>query len=131
MGEMLRSRIVRTIVLVVLLLAGASLLPRAARTEGPTKDDFERACEEGDPFLVTANLRGIAREQSTKPYDLDAPSVVLFSDTANDRPQYSLASIEDVGAVWGLAYRGTQLPSRCGARSSRRMCTALVRTDRR
>jgi len=83
---------------------GIGLAPVRVHTHGPTLPDIEAACEAGEPYLVGTWYRGVVRETSRRACDSSAASVVLFSDTPADSPQYSLATYEDVGAVWGLAY---------------------------
>lgn len=102
-----RSRIGRTVALCALVAVAACLLPRVARTDGPSVAELEGACEEGDPFLVTTTFKGLGTALVQRPYDDNAPSVLLFSDTPSNRPQYSLATIREIGSVWGLAYRGS------------------------
>ena len=43
-----------------------------------------------------------------QPFDLEAPAVVMFSDTPANKPQFSLATLKQVGTVWGLAYRSAE-----------------------
>ncbi len=81
-----------------------SLTPLRVFTQGPTLPDIDAACEAGEPYLVGTWYRGVVRETSRRACDSSAASVVLISDTPADSPQYSLATYEDVGAVWGLAY---------------------------
>ena len=108
MASAYRRRVLRMLFTGALLLALVALLPaavRTARTAGPSPRELERACDEGNAFLVTTSFRGVAHEQSNEAFVLEAPSVVLFSDTPNNRPQYVLATLKQVGTVWGLAYR--------------------------
>ncbi len=81
-----------------------SLTPLRVFTQGPTLPDIDAACEAGEPYFVGTWYRGVVRDTSRRSWDADAASIVLFSDTPNDEPQYTLASYEDVGTVWGLAY---------------------------
>ena len=64
--------------------------------------DFDQACLDGDPFHVAAALRGQSG-RGRRP-DTAAPSVVLFRDTPNDKPQFELATFGETGAVFGLGY---------------------------
>ena len=100
-----RSRAARILIAVPLLLLALVVLPSVARTSGPTPTDLDRACDAGEPYLAATSFRGLARESSNRAYDTNAPAVVAFSDTPANRPQYRLATYEQVGAVWGLAYR--------------------------
>jgi uncharacterized protein YegL len=57
---------------------------------------------------VTTSFRGVGSAAIQKVFDANAPSVLLFSDTPADRPQYLLATVAEVGSVWGLAYRSSE-----------------------
>jgi hypothetical protein len=82
---------------VVLLVAGVS----AARTAPSAFPDLEAACAAGRPYLVTTCFPAAFAQGQAGPA---APSVVLFQDTPDDRPQYMLGSQADVGPIYGLAY---------------------------
>ncbi len=75
-------------------------LAQVLRTAG--MPDFATACAEGRPFYVAAVYRG--QTDVNRPPSMKAPSVLLFQDTPDNRPHHSLATFEQVGAVWGLAY---------------------------
>ncbi len=82
-----------------------SLFPRVSFTSSP---DFPGACEAGEPYFVTACYLGLSRASSQRIYDGDAPSLVVLSDTPNNSPRYQLASFDEIGAVWGLAYQSAE-----------------------
>jgi hypothetical protein len=84
---------------IVFVLAGLIVAINVVTSDAP---DFDAACRDGEPFFVAASYRGQAARN--RPPDLRAPSVILFRDTPNDDPYYSLATFRDTGAVWGLAY---------------------------
>ena len=87
---------------VVALTAGQL---EVAYQSGP---DLQAACDAGTPYLVTTCYRGLAKSDSVFPYDADAPSVVVFSDTPDDDPYFVAATYEQVGTIWGLAYSGLE-----------------------
>jgi len=98
----LRRTVMLAATMAVALCIG--LAPLRVHTQGPTLPDLDAACAAGEPYAVGAWYRGVVRDTSRRCWDADAASIVLFSDTPLDEPQYALASYEDVGAVWGLAY---------------------------
>jgi uncharacterized protein YegL len=73
---------------------------------GAAVPDFEAACTDQQPYFAAACYRGQLRPRSRP--DLRAASIVLFKDTPADGPHYQLASFEQTGAVWGLAYRSSE-----------------------
>ena len=85
------------------------LLPPPSPTAadgGPSVDEIEAACEGESPYYVVATH---CTPRLGRVYDYD-PSIVLTDDTARDEPHYRVASIEEVGTVWGLAFaRGEQV----------------------
>lgn len=64
--------------------------------------DFPTACANGAPFYVAASYRG--QTGSNRPPNANAPSVILFKDTPQDRMHQELANFQEVGTVWGLGY---------------------------
>jgi hypothetical protein len=90
----------RDLVVVGLLAIGLALSSLPADVSGGRPlafPDLDTACAEGRPFLVTTCLPVGDRLGSQ-------PSVVMFRDTPADAPQYTLATMGQVGAIWGLAF---------------------------
>jgi hypothetical protein len=89
----------------LLLVAIVTLVSSlVARTAGPP--DFEMACADDEPYLVTAAFR--AKTSAGAAPNVSAASVILFRDTPSNRPHYVLATYSQTGAVWGLAYRPSE-----------------------
>jgi len=100
-GEIIRGLVALAVVTVCLggVAVGAPGGPDRPQGVPP---DIEGACGTENPWLVTTcyfvpGSAAIFRDD-------DAPAVLAFRDTAADIPQYRLASLAQVGAVWGLAY---------------------------
>lgn len=83
-----------------LIALGAS--PNVSHTTAP---DFAAACGAGDPYYVASCFLGMSRQSSSRIYDGSAASLVLFRNTPSDSPRYSLATFDELGTIWGLAYR--------------------------
>ena len=83
-----------------LVLVGLRAAVNTLTSDAP---DFDAACSEDRPYFVASSFR--AQASRSKPPNMRAPSVVLFRDTPNDDPHYTLATFMQTGAVWGLAYR--------------------------
>ena len=105
--SMTRSMVGRLLVAAVAAaaLASVALLLRVALATPP---DLEAACDEGNPYLVTTCYYGLSGRRVGNAWDPYAPAIILFRDTAADRPYFTLATYEQVGTIWGLAYRGSE-----------------------
>ena len=76
-----------------------TLIALAAVPAAPSNQavDLPEACLSSNPFFATAcYVRG-------ESFD-DEPAVVAFRDTPDDTEHYGLATIGQVGSVWGMAY---------------------------
>lgn len=82
----------------------AALLSLLSGPQAPP--DFAAMCDQNKPFFVAAAYR--AQSASNRAPDAQAPSVVVFQDTPRDSAHYELANFRSTGAVWGLAYAGTE-----------------------
>lgn len=94
-------------VMAVWLWVAGRLEPRRLMTGTP---EFEGACRDGRPYLVTACYAATAGDPSPR-----LPSVMLFRDTPADGPQHMLAGHDRVGAIWGLAYAAAEPALYAGA----------------
>ena len=99
------TRRARPLVVAGILSGALGLAQAMVPAMTATPPDFEARCRAEEPYFVTSCYLGLARAVSSRSYDDAAPSVVLFSDTPNDSPHYTLASFEQIGAIWGLAFR--------------------------
>lgn len=68
-------------------------------------------CPDPNPILVatchplaTRSVSWMGMAALEMYHDPNQPAVVAFRDTPADNPQYALASLRDVGSVWGVAY---------------------------
>ena len=96
-----RRNALRMTLLVIAVLFGPILfLAQNLRTAG--MPDFPTACANGAPYYVAASYRG--QSTSNRPPNANAPSIILFKDTPQDRMHQELANFQQVGTVWGLAY---------------------------
>ena len=95
------ERHLRRVLLLVALMAGPfGFLMFSLRAAG--MPDFAAACQAGAPYYVAAAYRG--QIDYSRPPNSQAPSVLLFQDTPENRVHHALATFKQVGAVWGLAY---------------------------
>ena len=97
----------RSVLIGVVTGVAAATLALAAGGQGPVHvaapaalPDLEAACLEGQPYVAAVCFPppGLYANESY------LPTVALFRDTAGDAPQFQLATVREVGTVWGLAY---------------------------
>ncbi|MBK7782673.1 MAG: VWA domain-containing protein [Ardenticatenia bacterium] len=82
-----------------------SIRPAAGAADGalagpPPLSLFDDACVSDHPYVATSRY---ARGRN-----LDEPAIVAFHDSGNRDPQPILATVGQIGAVYGLAYRPTE-----------------------
>ncbi len=63
--------------------------------------DFPAACRTDNPYLVSVCYSVPVRLPSANMSRV----IVVFNDTPDDSPQYTLATSGEIGSIWGLAYR--------------------------
>jgi len=97
-----RSRFARHGLIFVAVLGMLAVFTGARRLTA-SAPDFDQACRDGKPYFVATAFR--AQSARSKAPVVRAPSIILFQDTPEGRPQYTLATYESIGTVWGLAFR--------------------------
>lgn len=99
-----RSTLGWLVLLLLALIGVREVVPvRGAPSQEPSAvEEIRAGCDTFNPFFATTNFSHVA-DIADEP---DKPAVIAFRDTANDDVdvQHVLATHEQVGAVYGLAY---------------------------
>jgi Mg-chelatase subunit ChlD len=89
------------------VVALAAMRGAATRAAAPAElPDFDAACAAGQAWLVTSCFITDYRRADVRP---SIPSVLMFTDTPANKPQYLLASATETGPVYGLAFSRSEL----------------------
>ena len=81
----------------------AVMFSLATREELP---DFEALCDTGQPFYAVSSYR--AQRGTNQQPGPGSASIIVFQDTKDETAHYELATFQQTGAVWGLAYHAGQ-----------------------